>query len=247
MESRWLRLVSGALAFMTAVLLLDRPGLAAQTGLGLATAAFLWCFVRKADLDPRPILTAVFLATLGEVTLSVGWGLYTYQNAIIPLYVFPGHGVFYALAVVTARERRLQAHATAITRAVLLFGTLVTAVSVLFFYDTWGALWWLAAFVLIVKSEEPLLLASCVVYTLLLEWVGTAIGNWRWLPEVPFLPVHSANPPAGVSVLYIILDLLTVAACSKLWKQDVEGASVKQERPSAVPALGMREDPAGPG
>ncbi|TAK06718.1 MAG: hypothetical protein EPO39_08160, partial [Candidatus Manganitrophaceae bacterium] len=81
MQSRWLLFVSSALAFMTAVLLLDRPGIIAQTSLGLATAAFLWFFVWKAELDPRQILVTIAIATTGEVILSMGWGLYIYKNA----------------------------------------------------------------------------------------------------------------------------------------------------------------------
>ena len=203
---------------MTGVLLLERPGWMVQGGLGLGTAAFLWFFVQKAKLDPRQILTTIAIASIGEVTLSMGWGLYVYKNTLIPLYVPPGHAVFYALAVVTAREQRLQKHASAITRTVLILGTLYAAVSLVFFHDTLGALWWLVAFVLIVKSKNRLLLSSCVVYTILLEWVGTAIGNWRWLPEVPFLPIRSANPPAGVTVLYILLEVIVVAVCARLWR-----------------------------
>jgi hypothetical protein len=61
------------------------------------------------------------------------------------------------------------------------------------------------------------LLSACFVYTIILEFVGTAIGNWRWAPEVPFLGVHSANPPSGVGILYILLDLIVVAITSKVW------------------------------
>jgi hypothetical protein len=236
--SRFFLLVFSALAFMAAVLLLDRPGLMMQSALGSATAIFLWLFAQKAGLDPRQILATIAIATIGEVILSVGWGLYIYKNATIPFYVPPGHAVFYSLAVVTAGERWLQRHAPAITRAVLFFGTVYTAASFLFFHDTWGLLWWLIAYVLIVRSENRLLLASCVVYTLLLEWVGTAIGNWRWLPEVPFLSVRSANPPAGVSVLYLLLDLVVAAVCSKLWREgrSEEGAPAGRGGASAVPS-----------
>lgn len=249
MQSRWLLLVSTALAFMTAVLLLERPGLIAQVSLGLATATFLWFFMRRAALDPRQILTTIVIATIGEVVLSIGWGLYDYKNAVIPLYVPPGHAVFYSLAVVTARERSLQKHATAITRTVLIFGTLYAAASFLFLQDTWGALWWLVAFVLIMRSENPLLLSSCFVYTLLLEWVGTAIGNWYWLPEVPYLSMISANPPAGVTVLYIVLDLLTVAVCARLWRDggSKRGALAEGAGALPVPSLDVTEEQTEPG
>ncbi|MBI3804000.1 MAG: hypothetical protein HY282_09600 [Nitrospirae bacterium] len=243
MKSRWLLFVSTALAFMTAILLLDRPGVIAQVSLGLATATFLWCFAYKAALDPRQILTTIAIATTGEVVLSMGWGLYVYKNALIPLYVPPGHAVFYALAVVTARERKLQEYATGITRAVLIFGTLYAAASFLFWHDTWGLLWWLAACILIIRSENQLLLSACFVYTILLEWVGTAIGNWRWLPEVPFLSVSSANPPAGVTVLYVLLDLLTVTFCAILWR---EGQSTGAGA-APVPSLKGAEEEAEPG
>lgn len=236
MKSRWLLLVSTALAFMTAVLLLERPGVVAQVGLGLATAIFLWFFVRIAELDPRQILTTIAIATTGEVVLSIGWGLYDYKHTLIPLYVPPGHAVFYALAVVTARERSLQKHAAAITRTVLILGTVYAASSFLFLNDTWGLLWWGVAFVLFLKSENPLLLSSCAVYTILLEWVGTAIGNWYWLPEVPYLSISSANPPAGVTVLYIVLDLMVVTACGWLWRNS------EKADPSPVPSLNIAEE-----
>ena len=249
MISRWLLLVSTALAFMTAVLLLDRPGMIAQVGLGLATVAFLWFFMQKAALDPRQILVTIAIATTGEVILSIGWGLYVYKNALIPLYVPPGHAVFYSLAVVTARQRSLQARSMIITRSVLIFGTLYAAASLFFLHDTWGMLWWLAAFVLIVKSENPLLLSSCFVYTLLLEWVGTAIGNWRWLTEVPYLSLSSANPPAGVTVLYVLLDLVTVSVCSRLWRDRGPAGEALAEGtiPLPVPSLTVMEDRAEPG
>ena len=78
---------------MTAVLLFERPGWVAQVGIGLATAAFLWFFVRKAALDPRQSLTTIAIASIGEVVLSIGWGLYDYKHTLIP----PGHAVFYSL------------------------------------------------------------------------------------------------------------------------------------------------------
>jgi hypothetical protein len=51
---------------------------------------------------------------------------------------------------------------------------------------------------------------------MILEWVGTAIGNWQWAAEVPFLRLHSANPPAGVGILYILLDLIVVGITTGL-------------------------------
>ncbi len=211
LERRFVVFVAAAAVFMTLVLLLDGNGAPRQLGLGLATAGFVLLFARRLPVEPRQIVFAIVVATIGEVVLSLGWGLYSYQHALIPLYVPPGHGLFYLLAAATAAQEGLRPHASRIARAVLVSGTLIALLSAVFFSDVWGLLWWLGALLLIARSPNQLLLSACFVYTILLEWGGTAIGNWRWAAEVPFVGLHSANPPAGVGILYILLDLIVVA------------------------------------
>jgi hypothetical protein len=97
-------------------------------------------------------------------------------------------------------------------------GTMIALLSLVVFRDTWGFLWWLGALALIGRSRNQLLLATCFVYTILLEWAGTANGNWLWAADVPFVGLHSANPPAGVGILYILLDLITVSLTSLRWQ-----------------------------
>ena len=210
MERRFVVFVAASAVFMTALLLIDRDGLPQQLALGLATAGFLWLFVRRSEIEGRQILWCILVATTGEVVLSLGWGLYSYAHAVIPLYVPPGHGLFYTLAADTARQAVFRRHGAAITRWVLGAGTILAAISLFAKHDTWGFLWWLGALALIQTSRNRLLLSSCFVYTMILEWVGTAIGNWRWAAEVPFVGLHSANPPAGVGILYILLDLIVI-------------------------------------
>ena len=231
---RFLRLVAAAALFIPALLLADRPGLPAQLALGLATAAFLFLAVRSSPVETRQVVAAILIATTGEVVLSLGWGLYTYRNALIPLYVPFGHGVFYLLAAESARQPWLQQRAKGITRGVLLAGSAIAAVSFAFFDDQWGLIWWVLAAALLARSANQLLLSACFVYTILLEWLGTAIGNWQWAAVVPGLGLHSANPPSGVGVLYILLDLFTVGAC--VWL----GASA-----AAPPTLAEERIPAG--
>ena len=223
MERRFVLFVGASAVFMTALLLIDRDGLVQQLALGLATAAFLWLFVRGSEIDGRQVVCCILVATTGEIVLSLGWGLYAYAHAVIPLYVPPGHGLFYTLAADTARQTLFRRHATAITRAVLALGTVLAAISLVVKHDTWGFLWWLGALALIRGSRNRLLLSSCFVYTMILEWVGTAIGNWRWTAEVPGIGLHSANPPAGVGILYILLDLIVVAITGALAASEVEG------------------------
>jgi hypothetical protein len=199
------------------LLLLDRDGLLPQLALGTATALFLWFFARSSQVRLRQIVCCVIVATIGEVVLSIGWGLYSYRHAVIPLYVPPGHGLFYTLAAETARQQAVRLRGAMITRSVVLAGSLLAIGSLALKHDVWGFLWWLCALALISISKNRLLLSACFVYTIILEFVGTAIGNWRWSPEVPFLGIHSANPPSGVGILYILLDLIVVAITSRVW------------------------------
>jgi hypothetical protein len=199
--------------YFPVILLVDTRGIIQQLLFGLVTAAFLVVFAPRSNL--RATTVAIIVATTGEVVLSLGWGLYTYRNALIPLYVPFGHGVFYALAAESAHQQFLQKHAKRIAQWVLVAGSVNAIVSLLFFHDQWGLLWWIGALTLIARSRNQLMLCACFVYTMPLEWIGTAIGNWHWSAVVPFVGLRSANPPSGVGILYILLDLITVAICTK--------------------------------
>jgi hypothetical protein len=202
------RLLLAAALFVPTILLLDGPGLVRQGVLGAATALFLALVVRVTRVDARQIVLAILIATTGEAVLSLGWGLYEYRHAAIPLYVPFGHGVFYALAAATAP--RLQRHARRIVPITLVAGSVIAAVSYFALDDEWGLLWWIAAAALIARSRNALLLSICFAMTVALEWLGTGLGNWTWAAEVPGLGVHAANPPSGVGILYVVLDALTL-------------------------------------
>jgi hypothetical protein len=220
MDSRFLKFVTASAVFMIVLLMLDRDGLPQQLALGTATALFLWLFVRSSEVRTSQIVCCIIVATVGEVVLSLGWGLYSYRHAIIPLYVPPGHGLFYTLAAETARQHAVRLRAAVVTRWTLIAGSAIAIVSLTLRHDVWGFLWWLGAMALIYVSKNQLLLSACFVYTMILEWMGTAIGNWTWAAEVPLLRLHSANPPAGVGILYILLDLIVVAITTSLLPLD---------------------------
>ena len=57
----------------------------------------------------------------------------------------------------------------------------------------------------------------------------TANGNWHWVEGVPFVGLTSANPPSGVGILYILLDLIVVAVAARFLT-----APVPQESPLAL-------------
>lgn len=201
--------------YVPLVLLADSPGLVPQLALGSTTAAFLWLVSRRGTVATRQIVIAILVAATGECILSLGWGLYDYRHAAIPLYVFFGHGIFYALAAESADQRALQRMAPAITRGVLIGGTIIAATTLILYNDTWGLLWWVIAAVLIARAQNSLLLSICFICTMLLEWLGTSIGNWTWASEVPYAGLTAANPPSGVGLLYVLLDLIVVAISSR--------------------------------
>ncbi len=239
-ERRFLLFLVAAVVYLPLLLLTDSRGLLPQLALGAATAAFLWLFARHGAIEPRQIITAIIVATIGECVLSLGWGLYTYRNALIPLYVPFGHGIFYALAAESARQDALRRIAPPITRGVVAAGTLIALLSLAFFRDQWGFLWWIIAATLVMRSRNQLLLSACFVYTILLEWLGTAIGNWHWAAEVPYVGLASANPPSGVGVLYILLDLITVGICTSLSRgsdEVVENENRRRLRPETLEGM----------
>lgn len=231
-DRRFLFFLASTAAFVTSFLLLDRGGLVSQLLLGAAATAFLFGWASTSSVPMRYVVWAVVIATTGEVVLSIGWGLYSYQHALIPLYVPPGHGIFYLLATESAQQELFRRHARAIVRFVLIAGSLVAGITLVAFGDVWGLLWWVAAAAILARSKSGLLLAACLVYTMLLEWLGTGIGNWQWAAEVPGLGLRSANPPSGVGVLYVLLDLLTVMVVTARWRRIFSFAV-----PSSAPAV----------
>lgn len=107
--------------FVPSMLLLD-AGLPRQLALGTA---------RRFGIDARQILCAIVVATTEAVVLSGLW-------------------LFYAMAVITARNEALQRHAHRITATVLIAGTIGAIASLVYFGDAWGASWWAMAATLIV-------------------------------------------------------------------------------------------------
>ena len=209
-----------AFAFVLVVLLADESAIATQLLLGAATTAFLILLMRRSSAPPLAVLCAIAIASTGEVILSVAWGLYDYAHALIPLYVPPGHGVFFVLAHDAARSPLLQRFDRPVVRGVMGAGTIYALVSLVLAYDVWGAIWWVGAALLMLRSRSPLMLSICFVFTVALELLGTSLGNWVWMANVPQLGIPSANPPSGVGILYCVLDLLTVMLYGWLSRSD---------------------------
>jgi hypothetical protein len=91
--------IAGGLAFDQAVEFWGQT----LTNVGLWALLLYW--LRGAQPDERLSLgICVFYATLGEIFLSLVWGLYEYRLSNIPLFVPPGHALLFMLGGILARH-----------------------------------------------------------------------------------------------------------------------------------------------
>jgi hypothetical protein len=188
-------------------------------------ALFLW-WLREADARRQLCLTAcVVYATLGEIFLSLVWGLYDYRLASIPLFVPPGHALLLLLGfLVAARLGDWVVWAVPLAAlpfvAILLSSGAGTLDGVLF-----------ALFVAcILLGNARRLYAVMFVLALAMEIYGTWLGNWSWTADVPWLGLTSVNPPLAAGAFYCVLDMLVVTTVSRL-----HASAARAERlPSAI-------------
>ena len=175
-----------------------------------SAAAWLVCLglFARTSARTRPALAACLVfATAGEVFLSLGWGLYEYRLANIPLFVPPGHVLLFFLG--TRIAARLPG------RSEWWIALLAAPVVMLFTWqgrDTLGPLLYALFVACMVISPSRRLYATMFVLSLAMELYGTWIGNWVWAREVPWLGLTTLNPPIAAGAFYCVLDLLVVTA-----------------------------------
>jgi hypothetical protein len=194
----------------------------------LAVSVWTWMvfFVLLARINPAwrmPLMLCLAISTLGECVLSLIWGLYAYWLQNIPPFVPPGHVLLFALGLWFA-PRLPQ-------RGVMLVATFAAAYGMTAVWtstDTFSAVAALLFLLFIAFGTNRKLYATMFFLSLVMELYGTWIGNWVWVPQVPGLPLTSANPPLCVGGLYCALDLLVVNADRTLrrWR-DPAGAGAR--------------------
>jgi hypothetical protein len=182
----------------------DLPG---QFVIGAAVwALFLALLAPLPAAERRLYLACVAIATAGELFLSLGWGLYTYRLGNVPLFVPPGHALMLMLGFSLTR-RMPEAAARAILGGAGAY-TLLAAVTGL---DTLAVpLYLMLAVSVLSLPAHTRLFASSFVLTLTLELYGTALGNWYWDREVPWVGLVTTNPPAIAGAFYCTLHALVI-------------------------------------
>jgi hypothetical protein len=181
----------------------------------LALGALTWCVLilalRRFPLGRRAVaLGVVCFATVGEFTGAVLWGVYDYRLHNLPMFVPPAHGLVFvtglSLALALGRHTRLvvvAAAAAATTWALL-------GLTVLPRQDLAGAVGVPLLLLFLWRSRNRAIYASVFLVVAALELYGTAIGTWRWAPELPGLGISDGNPPSGVASGYVWFDVMAV-------------------------------------
>lgn len=179
-------------------------GLAGQ--LAVAVAAWLMFFrlLRTAPADWRLLLYLCLVwSTAGEIFLSLVWGLYTYRLENVPFFIPPGHVLLFYLGMVLAPKAP-----RALVTLVPILAAGYAAYASYSGIDTLSVPL-IALFILCwMHAPGRGLYSVMLMAALALELYGTWIGNWSWHSDVPYVGLHSLNPPLAAGAFYCALDVL---------------------------------------
>jgi len=182
----------------------DLPG---QFAIGAVVwALFLALLAPLPAAERRLYLACVAIATAGELFLSLGWGLYTYRLGNVPMFVPPGHALMLMLGFSLTRRMPEKA-----ARAILGGAGVYTLLAAVTGLDTLAVpLYLMLAVSVLALPAHTRLFASSFVLTLTLELYGTALGNWSWDRDVPWVGLVTTNPPAVAGAFYCTLHALAI-------------------------------------
>jgi hypothetical protein len=195
-------------AYLAALLAVDtQVGRRGQLALGTLTLLVLLVALRPLPALARAqALGVVAFATVGEVTGSLVWGVYTYRLHNLPLFIPAAHGIVYLSGIALAllvRERLVVALAAA---GALAWG--IAGLTVLPHRDVAGAIGVPLLCLFLWRSRYRAAYAGVFLVVAALELYGTSIGTWRWASELPGLGIPDGNPPSGVASGYVWFDVM---------------------------------------
>lgn len=182
----------------------DLPG---QLAIGAVVWGLLLALIAPLPAPERRMyLACIAIATAGELFLSLVWGLYTYRLGNVPMFVPPGHALMLMLGVaLTNRMPEM------VARAILGGAGVYTLLAAVTGLDTLAVpLYLMLGVSVLALPAHARLFASSFVLTLTLELYGTALGNWYWDREVPWVGLVTTNPPAIAGAFYCTLHALTI-------------------------------------
>jgi hypothetical protein len=202
------------------------------TGQNLATiwtfCVWAWLFQLGTRRERWILVLATVISGLGEVFLSLVWGIYDYQFHNVPLFVPPGHALLMTLGLLVA------AHIPArFTFAFVLLVTLIAAKWAMYVWfidaDRFGVALFGLYLVCVIFGPSRALYATMFVLALIMELYGTALGNWYWVTPAPWTGLSAANPPFSAGAFYCALDLLVLASLTPLLSKSLPLIVAKQK------------------
>jgi hypothetical protein len=199
-------------AYLALLLALDHfASYPEQLLLGAVTWIVLAAALSRVPVQRRAqALGVVAFATLGEVTGSLVWGVYTYRLHNLPLFVPPAHGLVYltGFSLALALERHVRALVIAAAAVASTWGLL--GLTLLPRRDVAGAIGVPLLLLFLWRGRNRAIYAGVFLVVASLELYGTAIGTWRWARELPGLGIPDGNPPSGVASGYVWFDVMAL-------------------------------------
>jgi hypothetical protein len=192
----------------------------AQTVVSVVTWLLLAAvFVAVDGYERRQLVVVVVVATTFEITFSIIWGLYVYRFHNLPMYVPPGHGLIYLLALRISQIGPVHASrwVTSGIVTVAVGSWVAYAVFVPDHPDIVGLCLLPALLYCLWRARRWHVYAGAFVATTILELVGTGFGNWRWADTVPGLGIPQGNPPSAIAAGYCLLDAIVLFLASRVW------------------------------
>ncbi len=199
------------LAIDTQVELAGQLVLGAATWLGLLAVCAVVSTERRAQAA-----VVVAAATTAEVVGSILWGVYRYRLHNLPLFVPPAHGLVYLGGLALSQVLRRHARALVAFAATAATAWGLAGLTLLPRLDVAGAFGVPLLLVFGWRSPARAAYAGVFVMVAALELYGTAIGTWRWAPELPGLGIPDGNPPSGVASGYVWFDVMALLLAPRL-------------------------------
>ena len=172
---------------------------------------FLYIFKTTNRKERIEMMTVLAFATPMELFFSEIWKIYEYQRGFMPLFVPVGHYFLFDLGRIMAKKIQ-EKHSLPILLPfipMVIYGFLDGS-------DTSGLILLVLVLLFAKFGPQPKLYASMAWAALIMEIIGTTLGNWEWAPQVPFTPLTSWNPPLLVGAFYCFGDLLVNMTTSKI-------------------------------
>ena len=164
---------------------------------------FIWLYYNAERKERIEMLTVLAFATPMELFFSEVWKIYEYQRGLMPLFVPAGHYFLFDLGRIIASKFDQK-----LAMPILLPFIPMVAFGVWDGTDTSATLLLIMVLAFTKYGPQPSLYASMAWAALVMEIVGTQLGNWTWANEVPWTGLTAWNPPLLVGAFYCLGDLL---------------------------------------